>query len=108
MSPTHRTRAAELADALSSSEGLILDSSDTRGLSREVSQETKLRRIDEYLTFDYDKLWDERVLTITEGPILVIHREELTVRVCLFAFNSVANINYTMALDLLLKSLKSR
>lgn len=72
----HRTRAAELADALASSEGLILGPNGPAGVSREVTQETKLRRIDEYLDLPYDILWERRVISLTDRPLIVPHITE--------------------------------
>lgn len=72
----HRTRAAKLADALASSEGLTLGPSNETGVSREVSQETKIRRMDEYLNLDFETLWERRVIPLTDRAILVSHKRE--------------------------------
>ena len=72
----HRTRATELADILSSSEGITVGPSGDTGVSSNISQETKLRRIDEYLQLDYEELWENKVIAITDRAVLVTHRTE--------------------------------
>jgi len=74
--PFERTRAAELADALSSSDGITLGPSGLAGVSRVVTQETKIRRMNEYLSQSYSELWNRRVIGLTDRPILVSHRIE--------------------------------
>lgn len=49
----HRTPAVKLADTLSGSHGLVLGAApNSTGLSREITQETKLFRINQYLSDD--------------------------------------------------------
>lgn len=73
--PGDRTRSDKLADVLSGSNGLTLGASNEGGISRFVTQERKLFRINQYLSdtpADQEKL-DFRVNFITGRPIPVAH-----------------------------------
>ena len=74
-SPSQRTPAIELADVLSSSEGLTLGAKDRAGTSRYITQERKLFRIAQYLDEPQVTL-DFRVTNITDRPIQVTHANE--------------------------------
>ena len=73
--PTQRTPAIKLADALASSDGLTLGAKSRQGVSRYVTQERKLFRINQYLQEDDESL-GRRVEAVTSRPVQVSHRRE--------------------------------
>ncbi len=73
----HRTPASKLADTLSGSSGLTLGTiARTGGLSRRITQDTKLFRLGQYLSNDPEevKKLDRRVHFMVQRPMVVPHQ----------------------------------